>query len=97
MMHVGSKWQLFVPSDLAYGERGSRSIPANSTLIFDVELLGIEEPPKPKKAAPVTSDIIKVPSAAEMKKGAKIEVIKQDEVDKYIEEKHSKEKKAADK
>jgi len=97
LMHVGSKWQLFVPSDLAYGERGSRSIPANSTLIFDVELLGIEEPPKPKKAAPVTSDIIKVPSAAEMKKGAKIEVIKQDEVDKYIEEKHSKEKKAADK
>jgi len=84
LMKVGSKWQLFIPSDLAYGKGGNRSIPPNSTLLFEVELLGIEEPPKPKKAAPITSDIIKVPSAAELKKGAKIEVIKKDEVDEYI-------------
>src|SRR4030042_3271558 len=44
LMKVGSKWQLFIPSNLAYGERGGgRNIGANSTLIFDVELLSIEK------------------------------------------------------
>ncbi len=44
LMKVGSKWQLFIPSDLAYGERGAgRNIGPNSTLIFDVELLSIKE------------------------------------------------------
>jgi FKBP-type peptidyl-prolyl cis-trans isomerase len=42
LMKVGSKWQLFVPSDLAYGEAGRRGIPPNATLVFDVELVGIE-------------------------------------------------------
>lgn len=42
MMPVGSKWRLFVPSGLAYGNRGAGgSIGPNSTLIFDVELLEI--------------------------------------------------------
>ncbi|SDT86206.1 FKBP-type peptidyl-prolyl cis-trans isomerase [Desulfobacula phenolica] len=44
MMKVGSKWQLFVPPDLAYGDRGAgRFIQPGSTLIFEVELLSIVE------------------------------------------------------
>ncbi len=41
LMPVGSKWQLFVPSDLAYGEPGREGIEPNSTLIFEVELIAI--------------------------------------------------------
>ena len=44
LMHVGDKWQLFIPSDLAYGpSKRSELIEANSTLIFELELLGIKE------------------------------------------------------
>ena len=42
LMKVGAKWRLYLPSELGYGERGTSGIPANSALIFDVELLGIE-------------------------------------------------------
>ena len=84
LMSVGSKWQLFIPSDLAYGPNGNRNIPPNSALLFEVELLGIETNAKPKPAQPITSDIIKVPSAEELKKGAQPEVIKKDEVDAYL-------------
>lgn len=50
MMPVGSKWQLYIPQELAYGARVTGMIPAYSTLVFDVEVLGIEEPEEVKEA-----------------------------------------------
>ena len=50
LMPVGSKWQLFIPADLAYGERSpSELITPNSTLIFEVELVSIAEKPNAEK------------------------------------------------
>jgi len=43
MMPVGSKWRLYIPQELAYGERQAGQIPPYSTLIFDVELVGIDK------------------------------------------------------
>jgi FKBP-type peptidyl-prolyl cis-trans isomerase len=42
LMSVGSKYRFFIPSNLAYGDQSVGTIPAGSTLIFEVELLGIE-------------------------------------------------------
>ncbi len=84
MMKVGSKWELYLPSTLAYGDKGSGpTIEPGSTLVFEMELTGIESsppPPAPPPAQPLTSDVIKVPSAEELKKGAKIEVIKAEDL-----------------
>ena len=42
LMPVGSKWKLFIPSDLGYGDRGAGgAIPGGATLIFEIELLDI--------------------------------------------------------
>ena len=43
MMPVGSKWQLAIPAELAYGESAPPQIGPNQVLLFDVELVGIKK------------------------------------------------------
>lgn len=59
MMPVGSEWELYIPSDLAYGERDLPGIPANSVLVFKVELKEIKEVPKPTEAAQAETPKVK--------------------------------------
>jgi FKBP-type peptidyl-prolyl cis-trans isomerase len=49
LMPVGSKWQLFIPAELAYGDRAPAQIGPGSTLIFDVELLSIQSKDQSKE------------------------------------------------
>jgi FKBP-type peptidyl-prolyl cis-trans isomerase FklB len=88
LMKPGAKWKLYVPANLAYGSRGMRpAIGPNKTLIFEIELLRVQSASPASttqvKPKPVTSDIIKVPSREEMAKGAKVEIIKAAELEKY--------------
>lgn len=79
LMRVGSKWQVFIPSDLAYGPNGyGGRIEPNMTLIFEVELVSIQHPqaqalPAPAPVQPLTSDIIKV-------QGTNVEFLKPEDV-----------------
>jgi FKBP-type peptidyl-prolyl cis-trans isomerase FklB len=53
LMPVGSKWQLFIPADLAYGDRGAGpDIGPDATLIFEVELVSIQDKSKEKATEP---------------------------------------------
>jgi FKBP-type peptidyl-prolyl cis-trans isomerase FklB len=94
MMKAGSKWEVYLPADLAYGDRAMGSdIEPGSTLVFEMELVGIKPPaPPPAPAQPLTSDIIRVPSAEELKKGEKIQVLKPEEVEKLKKEEADKQK-----
>jgi FKBP-type peptidyl-prolyl cis-trans isomerase len=69
LMPVGSKWQLFVPPDLAYGERGAgghggkraggqqpQIVGPEQTLVFEIDLLGIQEPGAQPAASSVTAE-----------------------------------------
>ena len=40
-MHVGDRWMVYIPQELGYGKKLSGDIPGNSTLVFEVQLLGI--------------------------------------------------------
>jgi FKBP-type peptidyl-prolyl cis-trans isomerase FklB len=86
LMKPGAKWQLYIPSDLAYGPNGSGpKIGPNSVLVFDVELISVEPAPTASitpQAPSLTSDIIKVPSAEGLKRGEKIETIKPEDIEK---------------
>jgi FKBP-type peptidyl-prolyl cis-trans isomerase FklB len=87
MMKPGAKWQLFIPAQLAYGDAGQGPvIEPGSTLLFDVELVSVEAVQPPPPAQPLTSDIIRVPSAEELKKGAKVEVLKAEDVERQMRE-----------
>jgi len=82
-MNVGSHWQLFVPPQLAYGDQGRPGIPPNAVLIFDIELLSAYH-------ETTTSDVIKVPSAEELRKGAQVEVIKKEDIERMQKEQQQK-------
>jgi len=53
-MPIGAKWKLFIPAALAYGEqRGSAQLGPNSTLIFELELVSIEDAPQQPSGFPM--------------------------------------------
>ena len=54
LMPEGSTWELYIPYDLAYGERGNQSIPPYATLIFKVEVLKVKTPESTKPGAAIT-------------------------------------------
>jgi len=57
-MPVGSKWEVVIPPSAAYGDRGAgRDVPPASTLVFEIELVSIEEPTA--AAAPARPDLAK--------------------------------------
>ena len=76
MMKPGAKWEIVVPYNLAYGTGGKRpKIPPYSTLRFEIELVSVEQAQPPVAKKPVTSNIVRIPSQAELKQGAKPEIL----------------------
>lgn len=67
-MKEGGKTTFYIPSALAYGARGQGKIGANSTLIFDVELITVEKVEAPKPKAPASQQEIKIKESMESMK-----------------------------
>jgi uncharacterized damage-inducible protein DinB len=59
-MRVGGKRRIFIPPQLAYGDRGSTdgAVPPNSEMIQDIELVNVSEPPPPPAPAPALADLL---------------------------------------
>jgi FKBP-type peptidyl-prolyl cis-trans isomerase FklB len=72
MMPVGSKWELYIPQELGYGDRQSGQIPPYSALIFTVELVDITPDATAKPAAATATEKPAAKAApAKAKKAAK--------------------------
>jgi FKBP-type peptidyl-prolyl cis-trans isomerase FklB len=86
LMKPGAKWQVVIPPQLAHGERGSYPlIGPNATLVYDIELISVDRGANKNNISIPgggTNAIIRVPSADEMKKGASIEIIREDQLPK---------------
>jgi FKBP-type peptidyl-prolyl cis-trans isomerase FklB len=82
LMPAGSHWELFVPPDLGYGDRGvpRAKIPPNAALIFDVELLSVREPGNPAPpAAASTQTTLTLEQIETLKKAIQAAGIKAEE------------------
>ena len=83
-MKPGAKWELYLPAALAFGERGMMNVEPGAPIVVQIELLSIEAPkPPPAPNQPMTSEIIRVPSAEDMKRGEQIERIKPEDIPKW--------------
>ncbi len=83
LMPVGAKWEVVIPPELAYAERGMQpGIGPGSTLVYEIELLD-SKPPAPKLATTGDkgSPIVMVPGAEEIKRGMAPKILTQEEVD----------------
>lgn len=74
-MKKGAKWELYVPSDLGYGARGTGGdIGPNATLIFDIELIDILEPPKPADMSKSPANAMQQSIEAKMKQAVEAKI-----------------------
>lgn len=80
-MQPGAKWEIVVPQHLAYGPRGKGAkIPPYSTLRFEIELISVKKAIEAKDRT-TKSNIVRVPSSEEIKKGAKPEVLNKEQIE----------------